>query len=234
MCNDIQIAIIAGGFATRLGDITIKQPKSLIKIAGKSFIEHQIEFLVKSGVQDIVLCLGHLGKMIEDHVGNGNRFGIPIRYSYEDCPLGTAGALKNAAALLNDPFITLYGDSYVFLNFRHVMRFFQSQNKLALMTVYYNKNLYDRSNTDINGPLVHHYSKTKTTENVRYIDYGVNIFRKEVLQLVPEGQSCDLEEIFKGLIREKELLAYEVNDRFYEIGSMQGIQDFTEFVERRQ
>ena len=203
----------------------------MVKILGKPFLEYQLELLKKNGIQDIVLCLGHLGEQIEDYFGDGSRFGVNIKYSYErEELLGTAGALKKAETLLDEVFFTLYGDSYLFLDFKAALSYFLSQDKLALMTVYKNFNCYDRSNTVIEGNLVTRFSKKEKTKDMVYIEYGANIFRKEVLDLIPRSPYT-LEQLFPQLIARGELLAYEVDKRFYEIGSPQGLKDFERFAQ---
>jgi NDP-sugar pyrophosphorylase family protein len=228
----MQIAILAGGLATRLGDLTRNQPKSMLKIQGKPFLEYQLELLGRAGIENIVLCLGHMGEQIESYFGDGHEFGVNVKYSLEDRLLGTAGALKNAEALLDDTFFTMYGDSYLFLDFSRAMSYFESQNKLALMTVYKNYDQYDRSNTVIEGNLVKKFSKQEKTEDMLYIEYGANIFRKEVLYMIPENQYYSLDDLFPRLIEMDELLAFDVKERFYQIGSLQGLKDFEEFVTR--
>lgn len=228
--TDMQVVILAGGLATRLGDLTGDHPKSLLKIQGKPFLEYQLGLLRRAGIGDVVLCLGHLGEQIERYFGDGQKFGVSIRYSIEEKPLGTAGALRNAKDLLNDIFFCMYGDSYLFINFLEVMRYFESQNKLALMTVFNNHNLFDKSNTAVEGNLVSRYDKNDSTGDMAYIDYGLNIFRKQALDMAPSNQFYSLEDLFPRLIALQELLAYEVEERFYEIGSPQGFRDFNEYI----
>ena len=228
--TDIQVVILAGGLATRLGYLTEDHPKSLLRIQGKPFLEYQLELLRKAGIRNVVVCLGHLGEQIERYFGDGENFGVSIRYSTEGKPLGTAGALKNAEDLLNDIFFCMYGDSYLFLNFTEVMHYFKSQNKLALMTVFNNRNLFDRSNTAIEGNLVSRYDKNDNTGNLTYIDYGLNVFRKHALEMAPNNQFFSLEDLFARLIALRELLAYQVEERFYEIGSLNGLKDFNQYI----
>jgi N-acetyl-alpha-D-muramate 1-phosphate uridylyltransferase len=225
----MQIAIIAGGFATRLGAMTKDVPKSLLCIQGKPFIEYQFDFLRNGGITEVVLCLGHLGRNIEEHCGNGSRFGLELKYSYESKPLDTAGALKNAEPLLEDPFFTLYGDSYVFLDFTAMLKALTDTNIPAAMSVYKNINQYDKSNTSIDNGRVMQYSKV-FNQRMEYIDYGVNLFRKPVLRLVPSFEPYSMESLFSLLIKNRELLAYEVKERFYEIGSFEGLQELTRYV----
>jgi NDP-sugar pyrophosphorylase family protein len=227
----MQVAILTGGLATRLGDLTRNQPKSMLKIRGKIFLEYQLEMLKRADIKDIVLCIGHMGEQIERQFGNGRNYGVNIRYSLEDKLLGTAGALKKAEDLLNEVFFTMYGDSYLFLDFTEVIRYFQSQNKLALMTVYKNYDRYDRSNTVVEGSLVKNFSKKERTENMVYIEYGANILNKEALRMIPENQFYSLDDLFPHLIEMDELLAFEVKERFYEIGSPQGVKEFEEYIE---
>lgn len=227
----MQVAILAGGQATRLRPLTEKTPKSMVMIQGRPFLEYQLDFLKKSGVTSIVLCIGYLGEQIESYFGDGRKFGVNIRYNYEgEKLLGTAGALKKAERLLEDPFFTMYGDSYLSLDFADAMSYFKSQNKLALMTVYKNYDRYERSNTVIEGDLVKKFSKKGKAKDMVYIEYGANIFRKEALELVSENQHYFLEELFPNLIRQKELLAFEVKERFYQIGSPEGLKEFKRYI----
>ena len=226
----MQIAILAGGLATRLGKLTKNEPKSLLKIQDKPFIEYQIEQITRRGITDIVMCTGHLGEQIERYLGNGTRYGLNIRYSHEDRPLGTAGALKKAAKELDNEFITMYGDSYLFLDFSRLFTHFLARDGLALMTVYKNHDHHDKSNTAISGGLVTAYSKNGQTGDMVYIDYGAHMFRKQALELVPEERYFPLEDLFAVLISQNQLLAFEVRERFYEIGSAQGIQDFNNYI----
>jgi NDP-sugar pyrophosphorylase family protein len=225
----MQAVIIAGGLGTRLGKLTANQPKSLIPILGKPFIEYQFDFLKKGGITDIVLCLGYQGQQIAEYCGNGNKFGVNLKYSFEDKPLDTAGALKLAGPLLQNYFFSLYGDSYVFIDFKDMFDNPQKKNKMGAMSVYYNQDRFDKSNTAVGDGLVTFYSKEQRA-NLKYIDYGVNLFRKEVLNLIPQDKPYSMGTLFNQLIARQELLAYEVKQRFYEIGSVNGLTEFTEYV----
>jgi len=227
---DIQVVILAGGLATRLGNLTRNQPKSMVKVWGKPFLEYQLEVLRRGGIEDIILCIGHMGEQIERHFGNGSKYGVNIEYSTEDKLLGTAGALKKAEALLNGRFFTMYGDSYLFLDFSLVMSYFESRNKLALMTVYKNYDRYDKSNTIVEEGLVKKFSKKERTRDMVYIEYGANIFKKEALEMIPENQFYSLDDFFPSLIKMEELLAFEVKERFYELGSPQGFEEFKTYI----
>lgn len=231
----MQVAILAGGLASRLGSLTLGQPKSMVKILGKPFLEYQLEILRRGGIKDIVLSVGYLGEQIENYFGDGSGLGVNIRYSYESKKLlGTAGALKRAERLLEDPFFTMYGDSYLFLDFNAVMSWFELQDKLALMTVYKNYDCYDKSNTVVEGKLVKKFSKREKPDDMVYIEYGANIFRKKVLEMIPQDATYSLDNLFPRLVEKQELLAYEVNERFYEIGSLQGLREFEKYMSGKE
>jgi len=229
----MQIVILAGGRATRLDSITRDIPKSLVPIYGKPFLEYQLDLLRKGGVTDVVICIGHLGEQIKRYLDDGSKFGVNVKYSEEgDNLLGTGGALKNAESLLENEFMVMYGDSFLTIDYSAIMSYFKNYNKSGLMTVYKNDNCYDKSNVVIAGGLVMQYNKTERPNNMVYIDYGASILRKRALELVPSNKVYSLEELYNELIKQEELLAYEVSERFYQIGSLVGLEEFKKYISR--
>jgi NDP-sugar pyrophosphorylase family protein len=222
----MQAVILCGGLATRLGSLTADCPKSMVQVCGHPFIDYQLDLIRANGLTEVILCVGYLAHRIEEYLGNGKRNGVNITYSREERPLGTAGAVKNAQRHIKGDFLTLYGDSYLDIDYQEMISFFEGRNKLALMMVYKNRGRYDASNAEIEGEVVTRYDKVEKTPGTVYIDYGASIFRWEVLDWLPGNQSYSLSELFQRLIEQKELLAYEVAERFYEIGSPAGLDEF--------
>lgn len=222
----LPVAILAGGLATRLRPITQTIPKALIEVAGRPFIDHQLEYLRKQGVSSVVLCIGYLGEMIQDIVGDGSHWNMQVRYS-PDGPLllGTGGALKQALPMLGEQFFILYGDSYLPIDFPKVQSAFMDCGKLGLMTVLKNQNQWDKSNVQYEGGRLIEYNKAVISSQMHHIDYGLGLLRAEVLNSYPAGQPFDLSKVYNQLSLEKQLAGYEVFERFYEIGSRQGIDD---------
>ncbi|HZI31144.1 MAG TPA: sugar phosphate nucleotidyltransferase, partial [Candidatus Binatia bacterium] len=143
---EIPVAILAGGLATRLRPITEKIPKSLVPVAGRPFLAHQLEMLHTRGIRRVVLCIGHLGEMIQREFGT-EAFGIQLDYSFDgEKLLGTGGAVKRALPKLGTEFFILYGDSYLPVQYAPVAEFFHQSGKPGLMTVYRNEGKYDSSN----------------------------------------------------------------------------------------
>jgi N-acetyl-alpha-D-muramate 1-phosphate uridylyltransferase len=222
----LPIAILAGGLATRLRPVTETIPKSLIQVAGRPFICHQLDYLCQQGINSVVLCIGYLGEMIQEVVGNGSQWGMRVTYS-PDGPalLGTGGAIRQALPLLGEHFFILYGDSYLPIDFSDVEKTFVAIGKKGLMTVLRNQNQWDKSNVEFNAGQIIEYNKTVIRPQMHHIDYGLGILQSRVLQAYPARQSFDLSKVYNGLSLAGELAGYEVFERFYEIGSHQGIAD---------
>lgn len=221
------MVILAGGLGTRLRPFTSEVPKALIPIGGKPFLHHQIDLLKRRGIRDIVLCVGHLGDRVKDYFGDGRWLGVRIKYSEEESQLlGTAGAIKNAEPLLRDDFFLMYGDSYLMIDYREIMRYFRRFGRLGLMVVWKNGNRFERSNVMVEGNLVTVYDKDQKSPDMVYINYGLSVLRKEALAFIPAGRPFSQEDFYQILIDQGELLTFEVEQRFYEIGSPKGLEEF--------
>ena len=226
----MQIVVLCGGKATRLYPLTKKIPKSMVRIANKPFLEHQINLFKKNKIFDIVLCTGFLGEQIEEYFGDGKKFGVKIKYSKELEPLETGGALKNAKELLADEFFIIYGDSYLLIDYQEVYNFFKKFNKLGLMTVYKNQGRLAPSNLIIKDGFVQKFDKENPNQaGMIHIEFGLNIFKKEVLDLI-EKKVFPIGDYFQKLIEKKELLAFETTQRFYEIGSPDSLKELGQLI----
>jgi len=225
----IPIVILAGGLATRLRPYTEAVPKSMLTIAGEPFISHQLKYLKRQGITNVVLCLGYLGNEIKSFVESKNGFGLQISYSYDgDELVGTGGAIKKALPLLPEFFFVQYGDSYLPINYLAVEKYFFSKNYSALMTVYENNGKYDRSNVRSSNDLVLEYNKEITKSEMRHIDYGLGVMSSSLFDNWPT--KFDLSEIYTLLASKRKLAGFEVFERFYEIGSFGGIEDINNFL----
>lgn len=230
----MQMVVLAGGLGTRLRPLTERLPKAMVPVAGQPFLEHQIHLLARHGIRDIVLCLGYLGEAVLDYFGDGHRWGVHLSYSWERAGLlGTAGALKNAEPLLEREFFVTYCDSYLLLDYRDIMRRFRHLDCLALMVIYHNGNRLQPSNVMVEEGRVMAYDKERPRPGMVYINEGLCVLRKGALRLIPEGVPYSQEELFDELIGRGQLLAYETPQRFYEIGSPQGLAEFQRWLVAR-
>jgi NDP-sugar pyrophosphorylase family protein len=179
--------------------------------------------------------VGHLGELIQSAIGDGGALGLQVDYSFDGpALLGTAGAVRNALPKLADSFFVMYGDSYLPCDYAAIAQTFKTAGVLGMMTVFRNEGKWDTSNVEFEAGKIVAYSKTDRTPRMRYIDYGLGVFRKELFQSLLPGKACDLADLYTGLLRRKQLAAFEVQERFYEIGSPEGLRETAEFLATRE
>jgi N-acetyl-alpha-D-muramate 1-phosphate uridylyltransferase len=225
--NMLPVAILAGGLATRLRPVTEKVPKALLRVAGRPFIHWQLELLARQGITEAVLCVGFLAEQIQTAVGDGAAFGVTVNYSFDgEILLGTGGALKRAQSMLGTRFFVLYGDSYLRCSFAAVQTAYEASRAPALMTVFRNENRWDRSNVLFQQGRIVEYDKRSPRPEMAHVDYGLGVLSAQALQRWP-GAAFDLADLYHDLVLRGELAALEVSERFFEIGSVAGI-DATE------
>lgn len=223
------VCILAGGLGTRLGSRTETLPKPLIEVAGKPFIFHQLELLRRHGAGRVVLCVGYLGELVEAKVGDGRDFGVEVVYSYDGPQvIGTAAAVRRAATLLDDEFLILYGDTYLRIDYRELVRTRRRCGKPALMAVLRNRGRWGESNASFDGKLVR-YRKDAKDPSFEWIDYGVSVVTQGALALAPKEDS-DLAAVFSWLAARELLAGFEASERFYEIGTPQALEEAEVFL----
>ena len=223
------VCILAGGLGTRLGERVSETPKPLLEVAGEPFLLHQLRLLAAHGAQNVVLCVGYLGEKIEDRIGH-EQFGIRVEYSHDAPGLeGTLGAIRRALPLLPGRFLVLYGDTYLRLDYRAAVRAWHKSGCLGLMTVLRNEGRWDTSNIRFSGGRVVAYNKANPDRRMQWIDYGLGGLDQRALELVSERER-DLAELHQRLAQSGELFGYEVDERFYEIGTLQGLIETDAFL----
>ena len=230
----LPVAILAGGLGTRLGKKTLNKAKVLINVAGTPFISRQLNYLSDQGIKDIVICVGHLGNQIKNYIGNGLKYNLNVSYSDDsDQLLGTGGSIKKACQILGEHFFILYGDSFLPVNFSLIEKAYFQEKKPALMTVLKNKGRWDKSNAYFKDKCVR-YNKKKPRKNMDYIDYGLTIVRNSIFSDFPSNEVFDLADVFENLSNKSLLAGFEIYDRFYEIGSINGLNDTIEFFKKME
>jgi D-glycero-alpha-D-manno-heptose 1-phosphate guanylyltransferase len=227
----MQVVILAGGKGTRLRPLTYSTAKPMILINNKPFLEYVLLLVKSFGLTDIVVLAGYLANQIEEYFGGGDRFGLNITYSYEKELLGTGGALKNAADKLAKEFLLLNGDTFLPLNYEELIGYFHKNNKLGVMTAYSNKEQIALNNMLLGeGNLVIEYDK-KNPSGKTHVDAGAMVFKKEILENIPENRVCSLEtDVYKNLIAGKQLLAFPTDQRFYDMGSPERLKIISEVL----
>jgi NDP-sugar pyrophosphorylase family protein len=205
----------------------------MIELNGEPFIAHQLRLLSSRGIEHVVLCVGYRGEMIREFIGDGKRYGLQLEFSFDGPTLlGTAGAVRRALPLLGKNFFVLYGDSYLPCDYSEICGSFLRSGKRGLMTVFLNDGKFDISNVEFRDGQVVRYDKKNRTSAMRHIDYGLSAFRADVFADLPDGVPCDLSTVYECLLRTDDLAAFEVPERFYEIGSLKGIEETGEYLRR--
>jgi NDP-sugar pyrophosphorylase family protein len=223
----LPVVVLAGGLATRLHPLTERIPKILVDVAGRPFAEHQIELLARHDVRNVVFAVGYLGEQVEQALGDGSRYGMRFRYVFDGpTPLGTGGALRRALPVAGPECFVMYGDSYLDCDFGAVEAAFRASGAAGLMTVYRNDDRWDRSNVCYEQGRIVSYDKRRRDPRMHHIDYGLGVLTDRALAPWMGGDGpLDLSDIYQQLIASGSLAGYEITTRFYEIGSMAGLEE---------
>jgi NDP-sugar pyrophosphorylase family protein len=226
----MQCVILAGGRGTRMQPFTDEIPKALVPVAGRPFVEHQLEWLRSQGVPNLVLCLGYRGAQLREVVGDRARYvdeGEELR--------GTAGALRLALdeGVLAESFMVLYGDSYLPIELAPVWQAFRQSDAPALMVVLRNENRWDASNARFENGRVVEYDKRNAGRRpeLRWIDYGLAVLSRDLVAArIKQDAVADLADFYADLSRDGALGGFEVEQRFYEVGSPAGRSDLERYL----
>lgn len=226
----IPVCILAGGLGTRLGEPARATPKALVEVAGEPFLFHQLRLLRRHGVDRVVLCIGHLGELIERAVGDGSRFALHVEYSHDGpAPIGTAAAVRQALGRLGEESMVLYGDTYLRVDYRAVADAFRASGCPALMTVLRNEGRWDTSNVLFRDGRVVRYDKRSPTPEMLWIDYGLGVLSYTAFEITRPG-SADLADVYSELAEQGQLVGFETSERFYEIGTPAALRETEEFL----
>lgn len=204
--NQLSAVVLAGGLGTRLRSEYASGPKSMAPVAGRPFLDYTLDWLCRSKVSDLVLCVGYMGSPIAERYGDGADWGLRVRYSPEETPLGTAGALKRAERMIeHDTFVVLNGDSMFDTNLGALLEFHQEHLAIATLALAQSPPgaRYGSVVIGNHGEIKAFAEKSTAAEAPAecWISGGIYIFSRRVLGLIPADQSCSLEkEIFPTLI----------------------------------
>ncbi len=224
----LPVAVLVGGRATRLGELARDTPKALVPVAGRPFVFHQLRLLAAQGARRVVLCVGHLGEQIADEVGDGARFGLEVDYAFDGPePVGTAAALRQASSLLGDRFLVTYGDAYLRADHGALQDAFRRSGLPGSMTVLRNDGRWVASNAVFRDGLVTAYDKHVPPPGARWVDYGLLAFEASVFS---EHDAADLSDVCSALAARGALGGFLVHERFYEIGTPEGLAEADAFL----
>ena len=214
----MKAVILAGGLGTRLLPYTKTLPKPMLPLGGKPILEYEIEWIRKNGIKEIILCVSHLRKRIEDYFGDGKRFGVKIEYAISNKPLATAGQLKTAEKFIDDTFVCLYGDSIYNFSLRNMIKQHKKSKSNVTMSLYdYKFNLkYGVINIKNSGQV---NSWNEKPEFSAKINIGCYVMEPGVLQLIPKNRPYEMDSVIRKLLVKKKKVGSVISKkRFIDIG----------------
>ncbi len=193
----MKAVIMAGGKGTRISSITTDIPKAMMSINGTPIIEHQIAYLKKSKVDEIIVVVGHLGEVIKKYLKDGSSFGVKITYLEETIPLGTAGALYYLKDKIQEDFLFLFGDVFLSVDFNRMLKFHKEKFSDATLFVHPNTHPYDSVlvENDKDDRILEIDSKrvARDYDYKNNVNAGIFVFSTKIFDYVKEPKKMDLE-----------------------------------------
>jgi len=227
-----QAVILAGGRGTRLAPLTDTRPKPMVEFHGRPFLEYLLEMLKGQGFERVLLLLGYLPEVVIDYFGDGSRFGLKIEYAISDPDNETGKRIALARDRMDPVFLLAYCDNYWPLEFEPLWRRFVTEGGDAMVTVYANDDLYTRDNLIVEDGRVALYDKTRTAPGLKGVDIGFLIMKREVIDLLPEGNPSFEKEVYPRLIAKGALLANVTGHRYYSVGDLKRLPITETFLAR--
>lgn len=235
----MEAILLCGGLGTRLRSVVSDRPKPMADIAGKPFLHYLVKMLSESGVKHLIFALGYMGEQIEAYFQSGEEYGLSISYSYEDSPLGTGGAIRNALSKVSgENVLVLNADTYFHTNYESLLRE-QLKNKAA-MTIASRKiediSRYGAILKDESGRILRWNEKMSSdqveTPRPGEINGGIYVMQKSLIEKIPEGkQSLENDCIPAWLEDGLYLQAIPSDGYFMDIGIPEDYAQFKEDVE---
>jgi len=234
LARPTQAVILAGGRGERMRPLTDIRPKPMIEIAGKPFLEHQVELLRGQGFKKFLFLLGYLPDVVKNHFGDGSKWGVQIEYSVTAVEDLTGRRVKLAEKKLDDLFLLVYCDNYWPLPMDKLWRRFVAANVPMMITVYSNKDDYTKSVLKVDeAGFVSVYDKKKKTPDLQGTEISFAIIRRELIEQLPDGNISLEETLFPPLIAKKQLAAFVTHHRYYSVGDTFRLPITEQFLARR-
>jgi histidinol-phosphate phosphatase family protein len=229
-----QAVILAGGRGTRMRPITETLPKPMVPVVGRPFLEYQIEQLREQGFERVLLLLGYLPHVIQEHFGDGRRWGLRIQYAVTGPDELTSSRVANARHLIDSCFMLLYCDNYWPMQIDRMWTRFQQAGKPAMITVYNNKDGYSRGSVILDDDChVRIFDRLRATPGLQGVEISYAILTDLALELLPAQDTLFEEAIYTPLAEQHRLTAYVSDHRYYSVGSLERLPATEAFMRRQ-
>ena len=225
--------ILAGGLGTRLLPYTMFLPKPMLPLGEKPILEHLVEWNLTHGIDQIVLCISYLGRLIEDYFGDGEKFGAFIQYAASRRPLATAGQLRTAESLLKDTFVCMYGDSVYEFDLREMIHKHQRSKALITMGLYEYESAfpYGVIDTDSNDNVLAWREKPQTTYQ---INTGCYVMEPDVMSYIPQDKPWGMDSVIKSAMEDgRVVLGHKIRGSFTDVGTRPSYEDLNKKYRER-
>ncbi len=222
----MQLLILCGGLGTRLKPITEKIPKPMVEINGKPFLEYLINYYRKQNINEFILSVGYLKEQIIAYFGNGEKWGVNIKYCEENEPLGTGGAIYKAHNLLKENFIVVNGDTFMEINLEDIIKFHEEKYALCTVALKRVKRKQNSGYIEINDQNeIISFKSIESSIEQGYINAGLYIINKKLLKKMP-NEKFSIENDFFNKIQ-KQIYGYEVKEGYFiDIGTFDTYNQF--------
>ena len=230
----MQAVILAGGLGTRLKPYTNDNPKPMISINGKPFLQYLIEQLVSWEITDVILLLGYKADKIIDYFGNGDAFSANINYCVTPVEYDTGQRLKSAYELLQNEFMLLYCDNYCPIDYKVAEKQFRDSDNTIQITAYTNRDVYTKNNIKASDNKVEKYDKKRNEEGLNAVDIGYAFIKKEAVKLLSEENVNFEAEVYPMLVADNKMGVFLTEHRYYSIGSWERIELTKEFFRTKK
>ena len=234
----MQAILLCGGMGTRLRSVVSDRPKPMADICGKPFLQYLLEMLREKGITEVIFALGYMGEMIEEYFQDGSAFGLKIAYSYEEDPLGTGGAIRNALPkIMEEEVLVLNADTYFPMDYQGLYRFHQENDgdfSLATRAVP-DISRYGAVRRDAAGRILAWNEKLEDGGQplAGEINGGIYVMKKSLIAEIPEGkQSLEQDCVHKWLSEGKRIFGLPFDGYFMDIGIPKDYQQFITDVEQ--
>jgi histidinol-phosphate phosphatase family protein len=230
-----QAVILAGGRGTRMRPLTDSRPKPMVEFHGRPFLEYVIEMLRGQGFERVLLLLGHLPEVIQEHFGDGGAFGVEIDYSVSGADDLTVSRIQLVEERLDESFLLLYCDNYLPMRMDDMWERFQALDVPAMVTVYANRDDYrpGKNSVRVEDGYVTAFDKSRTTPGLQGVEISYAILTRPVLELLPEEDELIEVALYPQLAARRQLGAYVTDHRYYSVGSLERLPVTERFLERR-
>lgn len=233
----MKAVILAGGRGTRLMPLTKNLPKPMIEIEGKPILQYQIELLKKNDIKEIILCGQYRIEKIKNYFRDGKKFGVSIKYPEEREPFGTGGAIKNAEKFIDDDFVLLYGDTFIDMDLKKLIKFHEEKKSVVTLTLHETDHPEDSDliKIDDNGMVIQFFNRpNKKPYPSKFSKSSVYACKISVINEIKPGAGNFENDILPILIKKGVVYGYVTNEFLKDMGTFDRLEKVKKYLQSKK